>query len=99
MHALYLHYLSCKSEWTQSTLVVSVRKEFERQNRALYEYWTFSKMEQELGSDLAADLKARHEKAEQELPKDQKGKFIKKQLGFVFRVDAWAHRKRGCKAT
>lgn len=81
MHSLYLHYLSCKSDWSQCSLVISVRKEFERQNRALYEFWTFTKMEQELGTELAADLKARHEKAEQGLPKAEQGKYIKKQLG------------------
>ena len=48
-----------------------------------FDFWTFAKMVQELGEDLAKDLVERHKHAEAKLPQSQKGKYIRKRLGDI----------------
>ena len=78
MHTLYLHYLGCKSNWAASSLIITVRKTMAQSSTERYEYWTYDKMLDTLGKDLADDLVQRHKAAEASLPLQRKGHFIKK---------------------
>ena len=80
MHSLYLQYLSCKGEWTKCQLVVSVKKTNGSDFVETFEFLTKSKLEEEVGAELAADLIARHIAAEEKLEPSKKGQFIKKNL-------------------
>ena len=95
MHQLYLHFLSCKAQWSESRLVLRmrpatrvhvvwylaplpkdsnlIRSSNSQENEELYEWWSFSKMQLELGPELAADLVSRHRAADPKVT----GKFVK----------------------
>lgn len=81
MHQLYLHYLGCKAKWSNCSLIMVAKKRVANDEVERYEYWTYTRMVEELGADLADDLVARRKVAESKLPGHKKGKFIKKPLG------------------
>ena len=82
MHTLYMHYLACRGEWRESILVVRVKKQCKRTEEELHEWWTYARMVEVHGEELAKDLKDRHLKSEKDLPKEQKGLFVRKKLAF-----------------
>lgn len=89
MHDLYLHYLSCKGKWKACSLVMSVKKTNGTDFIELYEFWSKTKMEAELGPELAQDLIKRHTDAEDKLPTKLKGKFIRKKLAWNTCTFSW----------
>ena len=86
MHQLYMHYLACRGEWRESTLVVKVKKECRRTEEELHEWWTYDHMVEVHGAELARDLKDRHLHSEKLLPKEKKGLFVRKPLACISRL-------------
>ena len=80
MHELYLLWLSGKGQWGACELTITSARKDINDCTELYEFLTPAALEKEVGVDLAKDLMTRHADAENKLPNDRKGQFIRKIL-------------------
>ena len=92
MHTLYLHFLACRGQWKESSLVMSAYKRSENQTSCSYEWWGRSKMVAELGAELADDLIQRHKDTEAKMPASRRGHYIKRHPDFPDREELWRYK-------
>lgn len=83
MHELYLLWLSGKGQWGACELTITSARRDINDCTELYEFLTPEGLEKEVGADLAKDLMVRHADAENKLPNDRKGQFIRKILNLI----------------
>ena len=83
MHELYLLWLSGKGQWGAYELTITSARRDINDCTELYEFLTPEGLEKEVGADLAKDLMVRHADAENKLPNDRKGQFIRKILNLI----------------
>ena len=75
MHDLYMQWLGCKGSWHTWSVRMEFQKAQQTQRTNLWDFLTKTKLEAELGEELA-DLIQRHVDSESRLPLAQKGKYI-----------------------